>query len=117
MEVFILVLVVAAVVYFFSSSKTRRDNAIETRVKRMVEGGVDYATFSDLYYEAAKAYAISKGAKAADDREASATVVVDGSVYFVVFIKERDGGTTITVDLMDKMVDSLMPFAKTKEQG
>ena len=97
MEIFFFVVVIAAV-YFFASSKSRRDAAIETRVKKMLAAGVDYATFSDLYYEAAKSYAVAKGAQAADDQSASAKVVVNGSVYFVVFIRERDGGTTITVN-------------------
>jgi hypothetical protein len=57
----ILILVVAGIVYFFASSKTRRDTAIESRVNRMVSSGVSSSTFPDLYYEAAKSYAISKG--------------------------------------------------------
>lgn len=35
MEIFVFVVVIAAV-YFFASSKSRRDAAIETRVKKML---------------------------------------------------------------------------------
>ena len=98
MGVLILILVVAGIVYFFASSKTRRDTAIESRVKRMVSSGVSSSTFPDLYYEAAKSYAISKGATAADHESASAKVIIDGNVYFVVFIRDTGGGTIITAE-------------------
>lgn len=84
--------------YFFASSKSRRDTAVESRVRRMVSSGVRSSTFSDIYYEAAKSYAISKGATAADNESSSAKVVIDGDVYFVVFIRDRDGGTIINAD-------------------
>lgn len=96
MGIFILIIAVAGIVYFFASSKTRRDTAVESRVKRMLSSGVSSSTFPDLYYEAAKSYAISKGATAADHESASAKVVIDGSVYFVVFIRDTDGGTIIS---------------------
>lgn len=120
MGVFFLVVFVAVVVYFFASSKTRRDTAIESRVQKMIRGNVDFASFSDLYFEAAKSYAVSKGATAADDQSASAKVVVNGTVYFVVFTRQRDGGTSISVDTeknMERTFDKLFSFDKTKEQG
>ena len=98
MEVVILILAVAGIVFFFASYKTRRDMAVESRVKRMVAAAVSSSTFSDLYYDAAKSYAVSKGAKAADHESASAKIVIDGSVYFVVFIRDTGGGTIITVE-------------------
>ena len=94
----ILIIAVALIVYFFASSKTRRDTAVESRVNRMVSSGVSSSTFPDLYYEAAKSYAISKGATAADHESASAKVVISGTVYFVVFIRDTGGGTIITVE-------------------
>lgn len=94
----IVILIVGGVVYFFASAKSRRDTAVEARVKRMVSSGVGYSTFPDLYYEAAKSYAISKGATAADRESASAKVVIDAAVYFVVFIRDTSGGTIITVE-------------------
>lgn len=98
MGVLLLILAVAGIVYLFASPKTRRDTAVESRVKRMVSSGVGYSTFPDLYYEAAKSYAISKGATAADRESASAKVVIDAAVYFVVFIRDTSGGTIITVE-------------------
>ncbi len=94
----ILIIAVALIVYFFASSKTRRDTAVESRVNRMVSSSVSSSTFPDLYYEAAKSYAISKGATAADHESASAKVVISGTVYFVVFIRDTGGGTIITVE-------------------
>jgi len=95
----IALLLVGGIVYFFASAKSRRDAAVETRVKRMVSSGVQSSTFPDLYYDAAKSYAVAKGATAADHESASAKVVIDGQVYFVVFIRNHDGGTMITADL------------------
>ncbi|KAB2784578.1 hypothetical protein F9K97_16515 [Brucella anthropi] len=71
-------------IYFYASRKSRRDEAVETRVKKMVSAGKDYAVFSDLYFEAARSYAIAKGAQAADHEAASATVLVDSTPYFAV---------------------------------
>ena len=95
----IVILIAGGIVYFFASAKSRRDTAVETRVKRMVSSGVQSSTFPDLYYEAARSYAVAKGATAADHESASAKVVIDGQVYFVVFIRNHDGGTMITADL------------------
>ncbi len=104
----IFVLVVAGVVYFFASHKTRRDSAIESRVKRMVSAGVKSSDFSDLYYEAAKSYAISKGDTVADHLSASAKVVIDGNVYAVIFIRDKDGGTYITVDHYSDVIKTIL---------
>jgi hypothetical protein len=84
-------------IYFLASRRSRRSDAIESRVRKLVKAGEDYAQFSDLYYEAARGYAVEKGAKAADDQSASATVVVDGRPYWVVFSRAFDGGTCIGV--------------------
>lgn len=84
-------------IYFFASRKSRRADEVEVRVKRMVSAGRDYAHFSDLYYEAAKGYAVEKGAKAADDQSASAVIVVDRVAYNVVFSRGTDGGTSMIV--------------------
>ncbi|MGG5889447.1 hypothetical protein ACLF3G_20110 [Falsiroseomonas sp. HC035] len=81
-------------IYLYASRKSRRDDAIESRVRRMVGAGVATADFPDLYYDAARAYAVAKGATAADDDSAAATVVVDSRSYFVVFIKQSTGGGT-----------------------
>lgn len=98
MGTILIVAVVAAVVYFFASSKSRRDAAVESRVTKMVSAGVRSSTFPDLYYEAAKAYAVSKGATAADNESAAAKMIIGGMVYFVVFIRDTDGGTMITAE-------------------
>lgn len=74
------------------------------------------ATFSDLYYEAAKSYAVAKGAQAADDQSASANVVVNGSVYFVVFIRERDGRDNYYGELV-RFLDFLFCLLKQKSKG
>lgn len=94
----IVLLIVGGAVYFFASAKSRRDSAVETRIRRMVSSGVRSSAFADLYFEAARSYAVSKGATAADHESAAAKVVIDGQVYFVVFIRDASGGTMISVD-------------------
>ena len=84
-------------IYLYASRKSRRDDAVEIRVKRMVSAQKDSATFNDLYFEAAWSYAIAKGAKASDKDAASTTMLVNGRPYFVVFMREFSGGTTISV--------------------
>ena len=108
MEFFIVIIIVGGIVYFFASSKSRRDSAVEARVKKMVSSGVHSSTFSDLYSEAARSYAVAKGATAADHESASAKVVIDGQVYFVVFIRGHDGGTMITVNLDRNVENSIL---------
>ena len=98
MGILILLLVVGAVVYFFASARSRREAAVESRVKKMISAGVGSATFADLYYEAAKAYAVSKGAKAADHESAAAKIVIDGCVYFVFFMRDSGGRTVISAE-------------------
>ena len=78
-------------IYLYASRKSRRDEAVESRVTRMVAAGVAGAEFPDLYYDAARAYAVAKGATAANDESAAATVLVDGRSYFVVFIRVHPG--------------------------
>jgi len=85
-------------IYIFASRRSRRNDAVESRVSKMVSAGKNYAIFSDLYFEAAKSYAIEKGAKAADQMSASARILVDGRTYFVVFTKAANGGTMISVE-------------------
>lgn len=97
MVIAILVVLALVAVYFVASSKSRRDNAIESRVRKMVGAGVADSTFPSLYYAAAKAYAISKGAMGADDQSCAARVVIDGQVYFVVFSRDEGTGTDINV--------------------
>lgn len=115
MEFFIIILIVSSLVYLFASAKSRRDSAVETRVKRMISSGVHSSTFSDLYYEAAKSYAVAKGATAADHESASAKVVINGQVYFVVFIRDYDGGTMITADLLSNVEKSILSNMSRKQ--
>ena len=79
-------------IYIWASRKSRRNDAIEGRVKKMVSNGKNHAVFNDLYFEAARTYAIEKGAKAADSTSASAHILVGGKTYFVVFSKAAGGG-------------------------
>lgn len=88
-------------IYIFASRKSRRSDAVESRVKKMVAAGKEMASFSDLYFEAARAYAIEKGAKAAEPNAASAHILVDGTRYFVVFSRAASGGTMISVEESD----------------
>lgn len=90
-------LIGGGLIYFFSTAKQRRNDAVEVRVERMIEGGRTLVTFSDLYFDAAKSYAISKGAHAPDQDVASTRMLVKGRVYFVVFMREIGQGTTISV--------------------
>lgn len=90
-------------IYLVASQKSRRSDAIESRVKKMVSVGQDYAVFADLYFEAARSYAIAKGAKAADENAASAHIVVDGRTYFVVFTRAASGGTIFGVEEADSV--------------
>lgn len=84
-------------IYLFASRKSRRDDAVEERVKKMVSVGQTYAEFSDLYFEAARSYAIAKGAIAPEPDAASAMMIVNHRTCFVVFMRRAAGGTTITV--------------------
>lgn len=84
------------VIYVFASKKSRRDDAVEDRVKRMISAGREYAVFSDLYFDAARSYAMAKGAKAPEQDAASATIIVNSRSYFVTFMKDSGGGTVIS---------------------
>lgn len=64
----------------------------------MVSQGEDYAVFDDLPFQQAHAYAIEKGAKAADTNAASTHFVVSGKTYFVVFTRAHSGGTIFGVE-------------------
>lgn len=84
-------------IYIFASRKSRRDNAVEERVKKIVMAKRECAVFGDLHFEAARSYAIAKGAQSPEKDAASATVIVDGRSYSVTFIREVSGGTEIYV--------------------
>lgn len=88
-------------IYIFASRTSRRNDAVESRVKKMVAAGRGSASFSDLYFEAARSYAIEKGAKAPEPNAASAHILVDGRKYFVVFSRAASGGTMISVEDAD----------------
>jgi hypothetical protein len=100
-------------IYIFASRKSRRDDAVEDRVKRMISAGKDYAVFSDLYFEAARSYAIAKGANAPEQDAASARVIVNGRSYFVVFVRAAGGGgTAISVKdsrTVERELESFLP--------
>lgn len=97
MAIFLAFVAFGVAIYFYASRKSRRDDAVEARVKKMVAARKDYATFNDLYFEAARSYAIAKGALSPERDAASATMLVNGRSYFVVFMKETGGGTTISI--------------------
>ena len=98
MLIVILLLVVVVMVYLFATAGSRRDGAVEDRVLRMIAGGKTYATFGELYFDAAKSYAIAKGAHAPEHNAASALISVGEKTYSVVFIRENDNGTTIMIE-------------------
>jgi hypothetical protein len=103
-------------IYLVASRKSRRSDAIESRVKKMVSAGKDYAVFADLYFEAARSYAIAKGAKAADENAASAHIVVDGRTYFVVFTRAASGGTIFGVEEADSVRKRIFDDVMVKSQ-
>lgn len=86
----------AYVIYIFASRKSRRNGAVEDRVRKMISAGKQYTTFGDLYFEAARSYAIAKGANAPDKDAASTKMIVNGRTYFVVFMRDHGGGTVIS---------------------
>jgi hypothetical protein len=107
---FILLVIVGAVVYFFATKRTRRDDAVEVRVQRMIAGGQSLVTFNELYFDAAKSYAISKGADATERDAASTTMLVGGRTFFVVFMRENRGGTTISISDDASIEREMMSF-------
>ncbi|WP_447904163.1 tetratricopeptide repeat protein [Stenotrophomonas geniculata] len=96
-------------IYIYASRHTRKERAVEGRIRAMIAARKDMATFSELYYEAARSYAVSKGCTVSDHESASAAVMIDGKAWNAVFLKERDGGTTITLQdhaVVQKKFDS-----------
>jgi tetratricopeptide (TPR) repeat protein len=85
-------------IYFVASHKSRRRQAVESRVKKMVSSGKESAVFADLFFESARSYAIENGANAPEKNAASTQIIVDGRSYFVVFSRATTGGTAITVE-------------------
>jgi len=96
-------------------SANRRNEAIEGRIKKMVSSGKDYAVFDELYFEAARTYAIEKGAKAADSTSASASVLVGGTTYRVMFVRATSGGTIFGVEDAQDVKDRVLDPSKWKE--
>jgi hypothetical protein len=47
-------------IYIFASRTSRRNNAVESCVKKMVSTGNNSASFSDLYFEAARSLDLSR---------------------------------------------------------
>ena len=107
-------LLIGGLIYFVASHKGRRDKAIESRVKRMVSNGLDQALSSDLFFEAARSYAVSKGAKAPEKDAASTHMLVDGETYFVVFTRAVQGGTMISVRPKDEVRTEVMRHVAPK---
>lgn len=105
---------IGGLIYFVASHKSRRDKAVENRVKRMVSKGLDQALLSDLFFEAARSYAVSKGAKAPEKDAASTHMLVDGESYFVVFTRSAQGGTMISVRPKDEVRTEVMRHVTPK---
>lgn len=110
-------------IYIYASRHTRKERVVEGRIRAMIAAKKDVATFSELYYEAARSYAISKGCTVSDHEAASAAVMIDGRAHYVVFLRERDGGTTITLQDHAEVerrtqddVDSVIAAGKSVEQ-
>ena len=85
-----------------------RGEGIEGRVAAMLVRGQDFAVFDDVAYEAARSYAVAKGAKAADAQSASARVVVGGETYFVVFCPALRGGTSFGIERAKEVRDRVL---------
>jgi hypothetical protein len=100
-------------IYWYASRKSRRSEAVEERVGRMVRARQSHATFPDLYFEAARAYAIEKGGGTGGEQDsASVTMLVERMPYFVVFIRDLPGGgTMISVTSHDRIRDDMERFA------
>lgn len=84
-------------IYAFASRKSRRDDAVESRIKKMISAGIENTVFSDLYFDAARSYAIEKGAQSPEQDAASATIILNGRTYFVIFMRDSGGGTRISI--------------------
>lgn len=97
----IFIAIVAYVIYLYASRETRRDKAVETRVRRMLGARTEYAEFNEVYFEAAKAYAIAKGG-GGDDRAASADVMIAGQPLSVTFVRDNGGGTVFMIESVAK---------------
>ena len=80
----------------------------------MVDRAEGYAVFDDIYFEAARSYAIDNGAKAADATSASARVDIGGKTYSVVFSKSVAGGTVFGVEDAKVVRERLLDSAKMK---
>lgn len=96
------------IIYLFASRKSRRDDAIESRIKQMLSQGRERAEFSDLYFEAARSYAVAKGAIAPDQNAASAKVLINGHSYSAMFTRGLKGGTAIFVRTTDAINNELV---------
>lgn len=88
---------VGYLIYLYASRHTRKEEAVEGRIRGMIVTKREMVTFPELYYEAARSYAVSKGCTVSDHESASASIMLNGKAYFAVFLRERDGGTTITL--------------------
>lgn len=98
-------------IYIFASKRSRRDDAIEKRIRAMIANGNDFATFNDIYFDAAKSYAAEKGSRSDDPAIAIAKIVIDHVVYRVSFMRSRVGGTEIHLESDEKFTS----FVKTIE--
>lgn len=83
-------------IYIFSSRKSRRDGAVEARVKKLIQENRSHGVFADLHFEAARSYAMAKGAQSPEQDAASTTIIVNGRSYFVTFMMDVGGGTAIS---------------------
>ena len=104
-------------IYLWISRKTRRSRAIERRVKEMMATGKNYMVFSELYFEAARGYAVEKGAKASDHNSASAHIIIDDRDYLVIFTRSTTGGTIISIrdgNMVKDYLDDIINKTKLK---
>jgi hypothetical protein len=95
-------IIVGGLIYFCASHKGRRAHADESRIKQMMAEGNTQTLSSDLFFETALSYAVSKGTKAAEKDAASPYFVVEGTTYFVVFTRAASGGTMSSVKKADR---------------
>lgn len=106
---------VAYIIYLFASRKSRRDEAIEGRIKAMVSSKTSRATFDKLYFESARSFAIAKGARMPEQDVASAQVLVDGRRYFATFLRTNSGGTEILLDTASAVEEKVTAHLDTED--
>ncbi|AXQ95517.1 hypothetical protein LV780_18045 [Cereibacter azotoformans] len=107
MFVIFVIAAVLIVVFLILTRTSRRDSAVENRLRRMAAAGQNHAVFNDLYFEAARAYAVAKGAPPTRGDSASAKTVIDGQVYQIYLSRAAGGGTSVLLEEYEAQRDRI----------